>query len=74
MPEEYFQTLAEKTKRLDNCSIIRHNFKEPSPMWIRESETYVHWNWIAIFSYTASLAVSLAIWRGLFLAVGRLVK
>ena len=45
-------------------------------MWIRESEKCigVHWNWIAIFSYTASLAVSLAIWRGLFRAVEHLVK
>jgi hypothetical protein len=43
-------------------------------MWIRESERCVHWNWIAIFSYTASLAVSLAIWRGLFRAVEHLVK
>ncbi len=43
-------------------------------MWIRESERYVQWNWIAIFSYTVSLAVSVAIWRGLFLAVERLVK
>jgi hypothetical protein len=38
-------------------------------MWIRESERCVQWNWIAIFSYSASLAVSLAIWRGLFRAV-----
>jgi hypothetical protein len=43
-------------------------------MWIRESERYVQPNWIAIFSYTASLAVSLAIWRGLFRAVQFLVK
>jgi hypothetical protein len=43
-------------------------------MWIRESDRYVQWNWIAIFSYTASLAVSLAIWRGLFRAIERLVK
>jgi hypothetical protein len=43
-------------------------------MWIRESDTYVQWNWIAIFSYTASLAVSLAIWRGLFRAVEYLVN
>jgi len=33
-----------------------------------------NWNWIAIFSYTASLAVSLTIWRGLFRAVEFLVK
>jgi hypothetical protein len=43
-------------------------------MWIRESDRCVQLNWIAIFSYTASLAVSLAIWRGLFRAVGYLVK
>jgi hypothetical protein len=43
-------------------------------MWIRESDGYVHTNWVAIFSYTASLAVSLAIWRGLFRAVQFLVK
>jgi len=43
-------------------------------MWIRESEKCIQWNWVAIFSYTASLAVSLAIWRGLFRAVEYLVK
>ncbi len=43
-------------------------------MWIRESERFVQWNWIAIVSYTASLAVSLAIWTGLFRAVAHLVK
>jgi hypothetical protein len=48
--------------------------KEPSPMWTRENDRYAHWNWIAIFSYTASLAVSLAIWKGVFRAVGYLVR
>jgi hypothetical protein len=48
--------------------------EEPSPMWIRESDRSVQYNWIAIFSYTASLAVSLAIWKGLFRAVQLLVK
>ena len=43
-------------------------------MWIPESERCVHFNWIAIFSYCASLAVSLAIWGGVFRAVGHLVK
>jgi len=43
-------------------------------MWIRESERYVHWNWIAIFSYAVSLAVSLVIWKGVFLAAGLLLK
>ncbi len=31
-------------------------------------------NWLAIFSFTASLAVSLAIWTGLYRAVEYLVK
>lgn len=80
MAKECFQLLAEKRKRLDNCSLIKHyqfkhyHYEEPSPMWIRESEKYVQLNWVAIFSYTASLAVSLAIWRGLFRAVQLLVK
>jgi len=39
-----------------------------------QRERYVHWNWIAIFSYTASLAVSLAIWRGLFWALEFLLR
>lgn len=43
-------------------------------MWIRESEKYVQLNWVAIFSYTASLAFSLAIWRELFRAVQFLLK
>jgi hypothetical protein len=43
-------------------------------MWIRESDRIVHWNWLAIFSYSVSAAVSLAIWRGLFVAVSHLVK
>ena len=43
-------------------------------MFIRESDRCIHWNWIAIFSYSASLVVSLAIWTGLFRAVVHLVK
>ncbi len=43
-------------------------------MWTREPEKHLHWNWTVIFSYAASLAISLAIWRGLFRAVERLVK
>jgi hypothetical protein len=43
-------------------------------MWIREGERCGNWNWVAILSYSASLAVSLVIWKGLFFAVGRLVK
>jgi hypothetical protein len=43
-------------------------------MWTQESDRSVQWNWIAIFSYTASLVISLAIWRELFLAVQFLAK
>ncbi|MFY9645851.1 MAG: hypothetical protein WAK29_11775 [Terriglobales bacterium] len=43
-------------------------------MSVRQSDTCIHWNWVAIFSYAASLVVSVAIWKGVFLAVGRLVK
>lgn len=58
-----------------NGQVIAYELhEEPSPMWIRESERCVHWNWIAIFSYAASLAISLAIWRGVFRVVGHLVK
>jgi hypothetical protein len=72
-PGNIFRYLPKMTKGLDNCCQIRR-LEEPSPMWIRERDCYVHCNWIAIFSYTASLAVSLAIWRGLFRAIGYLVK
>jgi hypothetical protein len=76
---ECFQLLAEKRKRADNCTLntgknLKRKQGASSPMWIRESERFVHLNWIAILSYSASLAVSLAIWRGLFLALGRLVR
>jgi len=43
-------------------------------MWTPEPESRVYWNWTVIVSYAASLALSLAIWAGLFRAVARLVK
>lgn len=43
-------------------------------MWINQNERSGNWNWIAIVSYAASVAVSLVIWKGVFLAVGRLAK
>ncbi len=43
-------------------------------MWTREPDRRVHWNWTVILSYAASLALSLAIWGGLFRAVEHLVK
>jgi hypothetical protein len=48
--------------------------EEPSPMWIRASNKSVQLNWTAIFSYTAALGISLAIWRELFRAVQFLVR
>src|SRR5258708_7940263 len=71
--EVSFQSLAAKKKRLDNCTAPTRSLP---PMWIHESDRYVHrnWNWIAIFSYAASLVVSLAIWTGVFRAVEHLVK
>jgi hypothetical protein len=39
-----------------------------------QNRRQVHTNWIAVFSYTASVAVSLAIWAGLFHAMRHLVK
>jgi hypothetical protein len=63
-------------QEVENGPIIatRQVNEEPSPMWTQDSDRSVQWNWIAIFSYTASLVVSLAIWRELFLAVHLLVK
>jgi hypothetical protein len=43
-------------------------------MLVPERERFVHLNWIAILSYTGSLAVSLAIWVGLFRVVEHFVK
>jgi len=43
-------------------------------MWTGESDEDVRWNWTAIFSYVASLALSLTIWGGLYRAVEHLVK
>jgi hypothetical protein len=64
-------------KKLNGCIIAPHQrIKEPSPMWIRADDRSVQrsWNWFAIFSYTASLALSLAIWRSVFRAVEHLIK
>lgn len=43
-------------------------------MLTREGEIPVHTNWIAVFSYSTSLVLSLAIWGGVFRAVGYFVK
>lgn len=43
-------------------------------MLIHERERFVQLNWIAILSYTGSLAISLAIWAGLFRVVEHFVK
>jgi hypothetical protein len=43
-------------------------------MMTREGEIFIYTNWIAVFSYSASLVLSLAIWGGVFQAVGYLVR
>jgi hypothetical protein len=44
-------------------------------MWIPETEDQsVQWNWIAIFSYAAAFALSLAIWDGVYQAVRLMLK
>lgn len=45
-------------------------------MLIQERRRHAHrqTDWVAIFSYSASFALSLAVWGGLFRAVEYLVK
>ena len=43
-------------------------------MYVDERGRPAQLNWTAILSYTASLAVSLAIWAGLILVVKHFVK
>ena len=43
-------------------------------MLVLQRERPARLNWIAILSYTGSLAVSLAIWAGLFRIVQHLLK
>jgi hypothetical protein len=43
-------------------------------MLIHQTERVFQVNWIAILSYTGSLAASLAIWVGLFRVVEHFVK
>jgi len=43
-------------------------------MWRPEADEHVHLNWIAIFSFSGSLAVSVAIWIGLFRMVQHFVR
>jgi hypothetical protein len=43
-------------------------------MLIHERERVFHLNWIAIVTYAGSVAVSLAIWVGLFRVVEHFVK
>jgi hypothetical protein len=43
-------------------------------MLIHKRERSAQLNWIAILSYTGSVAVSLAIWVGLFRVVEHFVK
>jgi len=43
-------------------------------MWRPETEEPMHLNWVAIFSFTGSIVVSMAIWVGLFRAYQHLVR
>jgi hypothetical protein len=44
-------------------------------MWIPKTEDQlVEYNWVAIFSYAASFALSLAIWGGLYQALRLLLR
>ncbi len=43
-------------------------------MWRPETEEPMHLNWVAIFSYTGSAAISMALWVGLFRAYQHLVR
>jgi hypothetical protein len=43
-------------------------------MWRHETDEPVCLNWMAILSYTGSVAVSLAIWLGLFRAVEHFLR
>jgi hypothetical protein len=61
----------------DLCGPIIAEYKvtmEPSPMWIREEDRSVQWNWVAILAYAGSLLVSLAAWAGVIRAVQHLVR
>lgn len=48
--------------------------KEPPPMSIEQRDRSMQVNWLAIFSYTASAGLSVAIWAGIFRLVSHLVK
>jgi len=43
-------------------------------MRIRETDPAVQWNWIAVLSYVACVAVSTAIWSGVIRGVQYLVR
>jgi hypothetical protein len=43
-------------------------------MWRPETEEPMHLNWVAIFSFTGSVVVSMTIWVGLFRAYQHLVR
>jgi hypothetical protein len=43
-------------------------------MWTYERRKCGRRNWVAIFSYSASLALSAAVWTGVFRAVHYLAK
>ena len=57
----------------DNHFSSEHR-EEPPPMLVRESDQGFELNWFAILSYTASAAVSVAIWTGIFRLVAHMLK
>jgi hypothetical protein len=40
----------------------------------RTEDQFVEYNWVAIFSYAASVALSLAIWGGMYQALRLLLR
>ena len=43
-------------------------------MHVRKTERAIQWNWVAIFSYAACVAISAAIWTGVIRGVQYLVR
>jgi hypothetical protein len=67
--KQRLQHNVEANKQL--CIVHR---KEPPPMSIEQRDRSMQVNWIAIFSYTASAGLSVAIWAGIFRLVSHLVR
>jgi hypothetical protein len=56
-----------KGRMIPPCSYANQNpSQDLSRRRAGRTEKHVQWNWVAIFSYTASLALSLTIWTTVF--------